>query len=92
MCVCVCVRVRACVCVCELGKQRHTQTDRHTHTLSLQYVEDWRFDRSQVDGMSILHQAVKGLNHLHSIGIGEPINLTSNQSDECIGVTSYVHR
>lgn len=36
-----------------------------------QYVEDWSFDCGQADGMTILHQAVKGLEYLHSIGIGE---------------------
>ncbi len=36
-----------------------------------QYVQDWSFDCSQADGMMIVHQAMKGLAYLHSIGIGQ---------------------
>lgn len=36
-------------------------------------MEDWRFDRSQVDPISVLFQAVKGLTYLHAMGIGEVI-------------------
>lgn len=36
-----------------------------------QYVEDKQFDKSKVDPVTVLHQAVKGLAFLHSIGISE---------------------
>ena len=38
-------------------------------------MEDWRFDRSQVDAVTVLHQSVKGLAYLHSAGIGRHIVL-----------------
>ena len=36
-------------------------------------MEDWRFDRSQVDAVTVLHQSMKGLAYLHSAGIGRHI-------------------
>ena len=42
-------------------------------SFTYQYVEDWRFDRSQVDPISVLFQALKGLTYLHAMGIGEVI-------------------
>ena len=35
-----------------------------------EYVEDWRFDRSQIDELTILQQATSGLVYLHTLGIG----------------------
>ena len=35
-----------------------------------EYVEDWRFDRSQIDELTILQQATSGLVYLHKLGIG----------------------
>lgn len=36
-----------------------------------QYVEDQQFDKSKVDPITVLHQAMKGLAFLHSIGISK---------------------
>ena len=35
-----------------------------------EYVEDWRFDRGQIDDLTILQQATNGLVYLHELGIG----------------------
>jgi serine/threonine-protein kinase/endoribonuclease IRE1 len=34
-----------------------------------EYVEDWRFDRGQIDDLTILQQATNGLVYLHELGI-----------------------
>lgn len=52
--------------------------------LNLQYVEDWRFDKTQVDPLSVLHQAMKGLTYLHSLGIGELNGM-------CIYIYTYMY-
>ncbi|XP_065899624.1 serine/threonine-protein kinase/endoribonuclease IRE1-like [Dysidea avara] len=34
-----------------------------------EYVEGWRFDRRQIGELTLLHQAMAGICHLHSLGI-----------------------
>ena len=41
-------------------------------------MEDWRFDRSQVDAISVVQQSMKGLAYLHSAGIGRYTALNVN--------------
>lgn len=40
-------------------------------SLWLQYVESPSFDRHSLDPVSVLHQTMSGLAHLHSLNIGE---------------------
>ena len=62
------------VCCCVVQEQ---DTNFHYIALELcqatllEYVEDWRFDRSQMDELTLLQQTMNGLNHLHSLGIGQ---------------------
>lgn len=41
------------------------------YNVFIQYVEDPRFEKLNVDPITVLHQSVKGLAFLHSIGISK---------------------
>lgn len=52
----------------------------------MQYVEDPRYEKLNVDPVTVLHQAVKGLAFLHSIGIS--MLLITNYGNSIIGYMS----
>ena len=47
------------------------------------YVEKDKYDRSRLNPVTLLHEAMKGITHLHSLDIGKYVHVTQSQVHMC---------